>query len=213
MTQLNPTLFPVEFRELRERLFHLLLKYSYEWREEPFRLKSGAMSNMYVDCRMTTLQAEGSYLIGRLFHHFTATYAPMARGVGGLTMGADPIVCSVTSASYQSNNPLISAGYLVRGEAKNHGKNGMVVGPKYLGRDEEVVVVDDVITSGNSMLEATRELRGERGFRVKLALALVDRQEQDGLANIAKEVDKIITLFTLTELKNGQPDHVRFMDC
>lgn len=213
MTEHNTVLFPVEFRDMRDRLFRLLQHFSYEWREKPFELKSGALSNMYVDCRQTTLQSEGAYLIGRLFTHLAVTYAPRARGVGGLTMGADPIVTAVTNAAHFSSLSLIRDGYLVRGAEKDHGKGGLVIGPKRLGPKEEVIVVDDVITSGGSMIQALKALRLECSFDINLAMALVDREEQDGLANIAKEVKKVIALFTLSELKNGRPDHVRFMNC
>jgi orotate phosphoribosyltransferase len=213
MTEHNTVLFPVEFRELRTRLFRLIQRCSYEWREEPFQLKSGAMSNTYVDCSETSLRSEGAYLIGRLFVHLAVTYAPKARGVGGLAMGADPIVTAVTNAAHFSSLSLIRDGYLVRGAEKDHGKGGLVIGPKHLGPKEEVIVVDDVITSGGSMLQTVSALRLERDFIVNLAMALVDREEQDGVDNIAKEVSSVIALFTLSELKSGQPDHVRFMNC
>ena len=209
----NAILSPVEFRQLREDLFHLLLLYSYEWRDKAFVLKSAAQSNMYVDCRQTTLTAEGATLVGRLFLHIIAKKQPNVQGVGGLTMGADPIVTAVTSAALLSDNNLIKNGYLVRSSEKDHGKSGLVVGPNRLKPCAEVVALDDVITSGTSTIQAICALSEERSFIVPLALAIVDREEQDALNRIKSEtgIADVIALFTLSELRESRCDHSRFL--
>lgn len=209
----GPTLSPVRFRECREALLHLLLEHAYEWREKEFKLKCGQMSNMYVDCRQVTLTAEGAELVGKLFLHLIVKLIPTCQGVGGLTVGADPIVTAVTNAANRAYHVGITNGFLVRGEEKNHGKAGLVIGPKRVEAGSEIAVVDDVLTSGGSMIQAIHALRGERDFNVHLALAIVKRSEEDGVGNIMKIAPtmQVVTLFELEELRAARCDHSRFL--
>jgi orotate phosphoribosyltransferase len=155
----------------RQRLLELLRNISFE--RKTFTLSSGRTSDFYIDCRRVSLSAEGHFLIGQLLRAAIDRMAPEAEAVGGLTMGADPLVSAVSTVSFIAGKPL--AGFLVRKEAKGHGTGQWLEG----GRMREglpVVVVDDVITSGGSILRATERARAA-GLSVVHALALVDREE------------------------------------
>jgi orotate phosphoribosyltransferase len=137
-----------------------------------FVLASGRRSTYYIDCRRTTMHAEGLRLIGRL-----GLAAVRARGwgaglVGGLTLGADPVSYAIALASYEEP-PLVSA-FTVRKTAKAHGAGRRIEGCFEPGA--AVVVVEDVITTGASALEAARVVR-EEGGTVLGVLAVVDREE------------------------------------
>lgn len=194
-------LLPDVFNVLRGRLFRLLRALSYQWREKPFKLKAGGESNVYFDGRQTSLTGEGAVLAGRLFLHLIAAHAPGVVGIGGLTLGADPLVSAVIMAAHLSGHPL-QTGFLVRKEAKDHGVTDTVVGGSRMGSGSLVAVCDDVITSGGSMLEGVVGAE-TRGYRVAIALALVDREENDGLANIRSKVPLAFALFRKSELVTG----------
>lgn len=163
-------------------------------RQGDFTLASGARSPYYIDARPTTMSAGGLHLIGRL-----GLAALRARGwtpaaVGGLTMGADPVAYAVALAS-RAQPPVIEA-FSVRKEAKGHGTGRRVEGNFRPG--DAVVVVEDVITSGGSALQAIAVLEAEGG-RVLGVLAVVDREEGGGAALTARGYD-LATLTTVTEL-------------
>ncbi len=137
-----------------------------------FTLASGRRSSYYIDCRRTTMHAEGLDLIGRL-----GLAAIRARGwgadvVGGLTLGADPVAYAVARASWGSP-PAVHA-FTVRKAAKTHGAGRRIEGCFEPGA--AVVVTEDVITSGGSAIEAARVVR-EEGGTVLGVLAVVDREE------------------------------------
>lgn len=192
---------PEMFDDFREKLFNNLMELSHEYRPEPFLLKSGAKSHHYVDCRQTALNTQGQFYIGLLFVSLLERYAPTVQAIGGLSIGADPLV-SATLGACQTRLHTLANGFYVRPEAKDHGKGGRLVGGKAIPQGASVAICDDVITSGGSMLEAVAAAR-EAGFRVPIALALVDRQEQGGLAKIQAEVPQVILLYTLKELATG----------
>lgn len=163
-------------------------------RHGDFTLASGAHSTYYIDARPTTMSAEGLYLIGRL-----GVTALRARGwapaaVGGLTMGADPVAYAVALAS-RGAPPVINA-FSVRKEAKGHGTKRRVEGNFRAG--DGVVVVEDVITSGGSAIQAIAAVE-EAGGRVLGVLAVVDR-EQGGCAALTDRGHVVAVLTTATEL-------------
>ena len=175
-----------------EALDRLLLERSVK--RGHFVLASGRTSNFYIDCRLTTMSAAGLVLIGRqgLEALRQAGWAP--RGVGGLTMGADPVAYAIAAAS-ASRPPVLDA-FSVRKEAKAHGTGRRVEG-NFAGGDA-VVVVEDVITTGGSALKAIEAIR-EEGGTVLGVLAVVDREE-GGRAVLEAAGHQVVALTTATRL-------------
>jgi len=163
-------------------------------RHGEFTLASGAHSTYYIDARPTTMSAEGLHLIGTLGVAAirAAGWRPVA--VGGLTMGADPVAYAVALASRQA--PPVLEAFSVRKEAKGHGTKRRVEGNFRAG--DAVVVVEDVITSGGSALQAIAAVE-EAGGRVLGVLAVVDR-EQGGRAVLTDHGYPVAVLTTATEL-------------
>ena len=137
-------------------------------------LASGRESDFYIDTKQASLTAEGHYLVGRLVLGEIRARFPAAQGVGGLTMGADPIASAVSLTSFLQP-PALPAFY-VRKEPKGHGTGQWIEGRKSLPAGSQVVVVEDVVTTGASTLKAVERCRGE-GLRVLGVVALVDREE------------------------------------
>jgi orotate phosphoribosyltransferase len=152
----------------RARLFDLLLERSLRFGD--FTLSSGAKSRYYIDVRQTSLHPEGSFLIAKLLYPLVKEAG--AEGVGGLTLGADPIAGAVALWSQVQGTPI--SGFIVRKEAKGHGAARRVEGPFAAGM--KVAVVDDVITKGGSALQAFDAVR-EAGADVTLVACVVDRGE------------------------------------
>jgi orotate phosphoribosyltransferase len=157
-------------------------------------LASGARSSYYIDCRLTTMSAEGMVLVGRLGLGAIrgAGWAPDS--VGGLTMGADPVAYAIAAASW-ADRPAIDA-FSVRKEAKGHGTKRQIEGD--FGEGAGVVGIEDVITSGGSALQAIDAIVAEGG-RVLGVLAVVDR-EQGGRAKLEAAGHAVETLITATTL-------------
>lgn len=166
-----------------------------------FTLASGQKSDYYIDCRTTTLHAEGGRLAGLVFYDLIREHIPQAEAVGGLTMGADPLVSNTASASAwavadhaemlelsneleleggSDPTPSLIQGFLVRKAEKSHGTGRRIEG--FLKPGAQVVIVDDVCTTGGSTITAIEAAR-EAGMTVAGVLCLVDR-EQGGRANI-----------------------------
>ena len=153
-------------------------------------LSNGAKSNFYFDCKPVTLSADGSYLVGTAFLDALDELPELPEAVGGLTHGADPIVSAMVVLSHVRGRPI--QGFYVRKEAKGHGTRQRIENPPKPGT--KVVIVDDVVTTAGSLLKAVREAR-EAGCEVVGVMALVDREEQNGEANIRREVDAYIPLY------------------
>jgi orotate phosphoribosyltransferase len=172
----------------RARLLELLRVRAFQEREVV--LSSGRTSNFYIDCKQVSLDAEGATLIGELFHAAIDEIAPHAVAVGGLTLGADPLATATSVASYLAGRP--RAAFIVRKEPKGHGTNQWVESTR-LPPGAEVVVVEDVVTTGASTLKAVERAR-LAGLRVVHALGLVDRLE-GGREAVVRELP-LTTLFT-----------------
>jgi orotate phosphoribosyltransferase len=184
-----------EMESRKERLRQLLKQKSYYYRpQQPFRLASGRESPYYIDCRPTTHNAEGLFLIGGIFWELLRGL--QVEAVGGLTLGADPIAHAVALTSFLKGRPL--GAFSVRKQAKDHGAGGLVVGDVHPG--DRVVILEDVITTGASTLKAIAAAR-DFGLQVVKVLILVDRQE-GGREAVAAAVPQVEALFTLTDLKN-----------
>lgn len=137
-----------------------------------FTLASGKQSDLYVDCRLTTMHPEGLSLIGPLGLHAIAERGWHPDAVGGLTLGADPVSYAIAYASQLAGLPVRA--FTVRKEAKTHGTGKLIEGP--FERGDRVVVIEDVITTGGSALRAVEAVHAAGGTVVGV-LAVVDREE------------------------------------
>jgi orotate phosphoribosyltransferase len=165
-----------------------------------FTLASGAKSDLYVDCRLTTMDAEGACLVGQVLHSVLRA-AEVSTGkkivaVGGLTMGADPISLAVAMHSHLAGDPTLVQAYCVRKEAKGHGRKKLVEGNFKAG--DTVVVVDDVITTGGSTLQAIEKVEAEGGI-VAFVIVLLDREE-GGRQNIEAKGYPVFAAYTRSSL-------------
>ena len=167
-----------------EELLRLLVRLSY-FREpgKQFRLASGRMSDYYIECSLTTTNPAAIPLIGALVHDRVPAEAV---AIGGPTMGADPIAAAVAFHSAGTRHPV--AWFSVRKAAKEHGATRWLEGSARRG--DAVVVVEDVITSGGSVIEAVKKCR-EEGLRVLRAVVLVDREEDEGRARVERALGQV----------------------
>jgi orotate phosphoribosyltransferase len=175
-----------------DQLRRLLLERSV--RRGDFVLASGQRSSYYIDCRVSTMSAEGQVLIGRMGLAAITAAGWRPRALGGLTMGADPVAYAIAAASWGTD--LVVDAFSVRKEAKGHGMGHQIEGNFRAG--DEVVVVEDVITSGGSARKAITAVEGAGG-RVLGVLAVVDR-EQGGAEGLAGDGIRVVVLTTASEL-------------
>jgi len=163
----------------RDALLKMLARISF--RLGNFKLSSGATSDYYIDCRTTTLTGEGGRLTGLAVLDLIRHHGIEARAVGGLTLGADPIVCNTAAASAWHalevpGSPVLD-GFLVRKAEKSHGTGRRIEG--FCQPDTPVVIVDDVCTTGASTITAI-EVAREAGMHVAAVVCLVEREEAKG---------------------------------
>ena len=177
----------------RLKLRQILLQHSVL--RGDFVLASGKRSNLYVDCRLTTLRGEAMPLIGRLMLDLFRARGWHPRAAGGLTMGADPVACAIARESLITPRPVNA--FVVRKAGKGHGTKRYVEG---LARTEGVpcVVIDDVCTTGGSTVKAIERVRAV-GMEVQGVSCLVDREE-GAAARMAALGCEFGALFTLREL-------------
>ncbi|HMD17908.1 MAG TPA: orotate phosphoribosyltransferase [Terriglobales bacterium] len=176
----------------RQELLRLLAQKSFRLGE--FKLSSGSTSDYYIDCRTTTLDARGAQLVGEVFFDDIREQGWEADAIGGLTMGADPIVVAVAVTSGTLN------GFLVRKAEKQHGTGQRIEGFREKGA--RVVIVDDVCTTGSSTVQAIEAAR-EFGFEVVGVMCLVERQDAHGRPNVEKAAApaNFISIFTATDVR------------
>ena len=176
----------------RNRLLCLLAAKSF--RLGNFKLSSGVSSDYYVDCRTTTLDATGSRLTGEVFLEEIRSQGWRADAIGGLTMGADPIVVAVAVVSGTLS------GFLVRKAEKQHGTGQRVEG--FQKKGARVVIVDDVCTTGASTIQAIEAAR-QFGFEVVGVMCLVEREEAGGRRDVerASAPAKFISIFTANDVR------------
>ncbi len=201
----------------RARLLELLRELSFERRK--VILASGKESDFYVDCKRTTLTAEGHVLVGRLLFDRVRRIQPLVRGVGGLTLGADPIASAIALTSFLEyertrraqgqpdeaaperaggpgglHPPGTIDSFIVRKEPKGHGTGQWIEGRKTIPDGSRVVVIEDVVTTGGSALKAIERCRTEK-LEPVACLALVDRME-GGRETIEAQGVPLQALFT-----------------
>jgi len=181
----------------REQLANLLRAKSIKRGE--FTLASGKKSNYYLDCRLTTLDPEGSLLTGYCILEMLDEMGVKPDAIGGLSMGADPVVSAAIVVSAIEKRPL--QGFLVRKEAKGHGRKKQIEGMEET-RGKRVAIVDDVCTTGGSTLEAIAAAERE-GCEVVAVISLVDREEGGSEALRAKYNYR--SVFTARELLAEEP--------
>jgi orotate phosphoribosyltransferase len=176
----------------RQELLRLLATKSF--RLGDFKLSSGGRSDYYIDCRTTTLDARGAQLTGQVFLKEIKHRGWNPEAIGGLTMGADPIVVAVAVTSGTLN------GFLVRKAEKQHGTGQRVEG--FRGKGARVVIVDDVCTTGASTIQAIEAAR-EFGFDVAGVMCLVEREEAHGRADVEKAAAPapFIAVFTANDVR------------
>jgi orotate phosphoribosyltransferase len=176
----------------RQELLRLLATKSF--RLGDFKLSSGGRSDYYIDCRTTTLDARGAQLTGQVFLEEIKHRAWDPEAIGGLTMGADPIVVAVSVTSGTLN------GFLVRKAEKQHGTGQRIEG--FRGKGSRVVIVDDVCTTGASTIQAIEAAR-EFGFDVVGVMCLVEREEAHGRPGVEKAAapTPFVALFTAGDVR------------
>jgi len=169
-----------------------------------FALSAGGTSDYYIDCRITTLHAEGGRLTGHAILELLEAKGIDAEAVGGLTMGADPIVSNVATASAwraqsQAGAPLLH-GFLVRKAEKSHGTTRRIEG--FCREGARVVIVDDVCTTGASTIAAIEAAR-EAGMTVAAVVCIVEREEAGGRASVEAAAGEapFLRLFTANEVR------------
>jgi orotate phosphoribosyltransferase len=177
------------------RLREILSQTSLQSCEEPvFRLSSGNASRHYVDCKQALSDPEARALIGQLILERTAGMSFDA--VGGLEIGAYPIATAVSDAIFRATGRKVRA-FVVRKESKHHGIQGLIAGMVNPG--DKTLIVDDVVTAGSSTMKAIKGAR-EAGLVVERVIVLVDREEENGRANIEAQNVSFEALTTLSEL-------------
>ena len=176
----------------RERLRALLVERSV--RTGDFTLRSGARSPYYIDARRVTMTAEGQFLVGKLGWQLLWDQAPGISHIGGLTMGADPVAYAIAHHSWHEQRPVDA--FSVRKQAKGHGMGQQIEGG--LPESARCIVVDDSITTGESVCEAVAAVRAH-GATVHAVLTVVDREE-GAVDLLAPECLPILSLFTGAEL-------------
>ena len=178
----------------KERLKDILLRKSY--RKGTFTLTSGRTSDFYVDGKQTTLDAEGAYLCGKLIFGLIQQNSEPIGAVGGMTLGADPLVTAVSVVSYLEGAPIPA--FIVRKESKKHGTEAYIEGQSNIPAGARVALVEDVVTTGGTLLKVIERVE-KQGYTVAMVITVVDREE-GGAEILAAAGYPLTAIFTRTEL-------------
>lgn len=177
---------------MKERLIEIILERTFKFADKPaFKLASGKMSSYYFNCKPTTLNSEGMFLIGNLlFGIIKSRKSWKVKGVGGLTLGADPVANAITYTSYIKDDTLES--FVVRKEPKKHGTMTWIEGNVKKG--DRVLIVEDVITTGGSTIKAVDRSQ-KCGLDVRGVIVLIDRQEggREAIESLGIPVKALLT--------------------
>lgn len=177
---------------VRRTLAKLLYEKSYI--EGEITLTSGKKSDYYFDCKQTALHPEGAWCIGTLFLDLLRGID--VQGVGGMTLGADPLVSSVTVLSHLAGRPL--PGFIVRKEAKGHGTGRYLEGLGNFTPGMKVAMLEDVVTTGGTLIKACERVR-DAGLEIVAVCTILDREE-GGRENLAQAGYDLLSVFTRAEL-------------
>ena len=168
---------------------------SFQWnRDKGFKLASGEISPFYVDCRTLMAHPEARRLVAQLA--LDALTGIEIDCIGGLEIGAIPIAVTISDFALDSSARNWRT-FVVRKQAKDHGLGKLIEGT--ISPGDRALIVDDVLTSGGSLLKAMAVAR-EAGLRVDHALVIVDRQEQDGRVRVEREKAQLISLLNIQDL-------------
>ncbi len=179
-------------KDLKVKLARLLMALSYVQGE--VTLTSGKKSDYYFDCKQTALHPEGGFLIGKLFLEMLKGVE--VKGVGGMTLGADPLVSAVTVLSHLEGRPL--PGFIVRKQSKGHGTNQYLEGLKNFTPGDRVALLEDVVTTAGTLITTVERVRAA-GFEVAAVLTVLDREE-GGRERLAEAGLTLESIFTRKEL-------------
>jgi orotate phosphoribosyltransferase len=180
----------------RQRLKEILLEKSY--RKGEFTLTSGKTSDFYIDVKQTSLSAEGSYLCGKLILDLMLQADNPIQAVGGMTLGADPLVSAVSVVSHLEGSPVPA--FIVRKEAKGHGTGNYIEGLSNMPTGCTVTLLEDVVTTGGTLIQVIKRVE-DAGFIVGQVITVVERQE-GGTEVLAEAGYKLESLFTREQLLN-----------
>jgi len=180
----------------RQRLKEILLEKSY--RKGEFTLTSGKTSDFYIDVKQTSLSAEGSYLCGKLILDLMLQADNPIQAVGGMTLGADPLVSAVSVVSHLEDSPVPA--FIVRKEAKGHGTGNYIEGLSNMPTGCTVTLLEDVVTTGGTLIQVIKRVE-DAGFIVGQVITVVERQE-GGTEVLAEAGYKLESLFTREQLLN-----------
>jgi orotate phosphoribosyltransferase len=178
----------------KQRLKEIILEKSY--RQGKFKLSSGLESDFYIDGKQTTLSAEGAYLCGKEIFALIRNNPEPISSVGGMTLGADPLVTAASLVSFLENAPIPA--FIVRKESKGHGTGQYIEGLKNMTPGSTVALLEDVVTTGGTLLQVIERVEAQ-GFKVGLIVTVVDRQE-GGAETLAKAGYPLKAVFTRAEL-------------
>ena len=181
----------IDLSSLRELLLNLLVDLAY--REGDFILSSGLHSSYYINGKLVTLHPQGALAVGRLL---LSMLPNNTQAVGGLTLGADPIVTAVSVVSAYENKPIPAL--IIRKQPKGHGTQAYIEGPS-LPPSSQVVVLEDVVTTGRSAMLAVERLQ-DAGYQVPQIIALVDR-EQGGREYYQSQGVQFQAVFSIGEIQ------------
>jgi len=184
----------VTTREQLAKAFHDT--HSFKWDpEKGFKLASGQISPFYVDCRALMAHPEARRLVAQVAYEALATIDIDC--LGGLEIGAIPIAITISDFAWAAEGRRRWRTFVVRKQAKDHGLGKLIEGSVRPG--DRALIVDDVLTSGGSLLKAVGAAR-EAGLQVQHALVLVDREEQDGRLRVEREKVGVVSLLTVRDL-------------
>ena len=174
---------------MKKRLIELIIEKAFKYSEEPvFKLVSGRVSNYYFNCKAVTLHPEGMCIIGNIV--FDLLRGLTVKGIGGLTLGADPVAYAAAYTSYLKGDPVEA--FVVRKTPKTHGTMKWIEGN--ITKGDRVVIVDDVITTGKSTIDAITRAK-ETGLEIVKVITLIDRQEggREAVESMGYKLEPIVT--------------------
>lgn len=174
--------------------------HSFRWDPEGFKLASGLTSPFYIDCRSLMAHPGARRLVAQLAYDVLRPVNVDC--LGGLEIGAISIATSISDYAFSAQPRREWRTFVVRKQAKDHGLGKLIEG--VIGSGDQAVIVDDVLTSGGSLLKAVAAARSA-GLAVTHALVIVDRKEQDGRQKVEREGLTLLSLLTIEDLMKERP--------